>query len=300
MPVQVRQRHAELAHRPVQPVQDHPQADRTRRPGRLAVLPVMSALSTLPGWRRWASGACTDPRGFPGLAREVELAGVDHPQPGHLPAGQAGERGQHPRGRGKRRTGLARRICRRGPQRLRQPVRHLPGHEPVRMAAHIHRPDQHRRQQGRIRLGGGAREDPHAPQARLPERVQLRQAAPGALGVEPRPLLVVTAEHVHLGAQAGDLGVEEAGRFGHHEPAERPADERGERRLEQGRPGRPRRGLRRRRIGQRRGLAAGAEHPGQAVPGLQPAGPGRNAPRPGRVEQRLASREPGAGRGVRR
>ena len=106
------------------------------------------------------------------------------------------------------------------------------------MVAQIHRADQHRREQRRVRLAGGARQHAHLPQARFPERVQLRQTALRALGAEPGLLLVVAAEHVHLGTEFGDLGVEEARRLGHHEPAKWPPGQRGERRFEQGRLGR--------------------------------------------------------------
>ncbi len=277
VPVQRRQRDRELANRPVQPVQDRPQAD------------------------RGLAGHGLAPPGRAGshLAGQVEVAGAGDPQPGHLLPGQTAQRGQNPGGGRERGLRAGHRVGRTLAQRRGQPDRQLAGDQPVRMMAQPRRAHQHRRQPGKLGTGGRTHHDPHLPQSRVPEGVEFGQPVGGTFGLEPGLFLVVAAQHIHLGAQSGDLRIERAGRFGGHQPAERPAQLREEGRLEQ--PWRP--GLRTGHArltghsgpgegggggGQRESRAGGAEHPDQAVPGREPAGRRRATARARRKQQRPA------------
>ena len=216
VPVEGRQRQQELAGRPVLRVEDRPEAD--RRAG--------SSRGTGRGPRLDRPCFARPGRGCPGragsgLAGHVELAGVEYPQPRYLPLGQPGERSQHTRGGQERRLGIAAlriHALRRqgGGERPRLQARA----EPVGMVAQVGRPGEHGRQPGKLAGGRGPDEHPHRPQARLAERVQLRKPAFCLVGTGPEPFLLMLAQHRHLGAQPGLLGVEQAGGLGHHEPAE--------------------------------------------------------------------------------
>ena len=125
--------------------------------------------------------------------------------------------------------------------------------------------------------GRGTDNDPHLPQARLAESFQFGEPALCPLGAETGRFLIVPAEHVHLGAQFGDLGIEQVRRLCHHEPAERPAHQGGECVFELGRLVAAASGDGGVGAGQRGRLAGRAERPHQPVPCPQPAVAGRDA-----------------------
>ena len=225
-------------------------------------------------------------RAGPGLAGHVELAGVEYPQPRYLPLGQPGERSQHTRGGQERRLGIAAsriHVLRRqgSGERPRLQARA----EPVGMVTQVGRPGEHGRQPGKLARGRGPDEHPHRPQARLAERVQLREPACCLISTGPEAFLLMLAQHRDLGAQPSLCGVEQAGGLGHHEPAEGQAAGRGQRGLEPARrPGflaGDGRGL----VEQRQRLAPRAERPDQRPARGEPARGGRPAPGPGREEQ---------------
>ena len=160
--------------------------------------------------------------------------------------------------------------CRRA--RPRGTARPLTGPQAVRVVAHLDRTDQHRRDLLQLVRGLGAREHPHAPQPGLLERVELGHPAFEALHGE---LVVAAALHLQLVLQVGDLFLQHlvAALLGDHEPAERPAHQGDERRLEQARSAVARRGRQRRRQPRR---AAAPHHPAGV---LQPAVTDLLAPR---------------------
>ena len=257
--------------RPVLRVEDRPEADRRagslgRGAGR-SPRPDRPCIAR-PGHSPRPDRPCFARPGLagPGLAGHVELADTEYPQPGYLPPGQPGECGQHARGGQERHPGARRPDPRPSPPgRWRMTA--APGPCRAGRDGGPGRPTRRARvPAGQAHRGRGPDEHPHRPQARLTKRVQLRKPAFRLVSTGPEPFLVVLAQHRHLGAQPGLLGVEQPGGLGHHEPAEGPAPGRGQRGLEPARlPGLL--------AGRGRGLARAAAAPG--VPGRVP----RAAPR---------------------
>ena len=226
-----------------------------------------------------------------GLAGDVEIAGIEHPQPGNLAAGQPGQRGQRAGRSGERRGRAVGRVLHRDRERPGQAVRLQAAAQPVGVPAQVHRPDQYRSDQPQFLRRGRAGQHAHAPQPGLAERVEFGHPALRALDVEPGMLLLVPAQHVELRAQFGDLGVDQPGGLGDDQPAEPPAHERHERRFEQGRPPVLVAAVRLAGFGQRRCLPAGAAT-------SRPSGPARRASR--RRSGRRARRRGTAGPATRR
>ncbi len=101
------------------------------------------------------------------------------------------------------------------------------------MRGQVGRAYQHRRDQPQVRLGGRARQHAHVPQTSLPVGVQFGQPPLGPVCLEARVLVFVPPQHGELVGQISRLGAKQVRRVGHDKPAEWPAHERLQRRLEQ-------------------------------------------------------------------